>query len=121
MNGKNYDYGTIMMPVQNQNLNASNLYTTLQTLANESHVHIDAVATGLTQGIDLGSRNFSALTKPKIALLVGDGITSYDAGEIWHLFDQRYDITVTKLDTKSMNRADLSRYNVVIMPNSWSG
>ncbi len=121
MNGKQYDYGTIMIPVQNQKLNASSLYSTLEKLAKESHVHIDAVSTGLTKGIDLGSRNFRALTKPKIALLVGDGITSYDAGEIWHLFDQRYDITVTKLDTKSVNRADLSRYNVIIMPNSWSG
>jgi len=50
--------------------------------------------------------------------LVGDGITSYDAGEIWHLFDTRYDITVTKLDTKTIANADLSRYNTIIVANS---
>ncbi|MEZ4795982.1 MAG: M14 family metallopeptidase [Flavobacteriaceae bacterium] len=117
MNGVNYDYGTIMIPVQNQNKNASELHKYLTKLAQESHVTINAVSTGLTQGIDLGSNQFRALTAPKIALLVGEGISSYDAGEIWHLFDTRYDITVTKLDTKTIGWADLSRYNTIIVPS----
>jgi hypothetical protein len=117
LNGVDYDYGTIMIPVQNQKLNASDLHTYLTKLAKESHVSINAVGTGLTQGIDLGSNQFKALTAPKIALLVGEGISSYDAGEIWHLFDTRYDITVTKLDTKSISYADLNRYNTIIVPS----
>ena len=121
MNNKDYDYGTILIPVQNQKLNTNDLHQFLSGLAKDNHVQIDAVSTGLTEGIDLGSRNFAALTQPKIALIVGDGIASYDAGEIWHLFDTRYDITVTKLDTKSIRRADLSRYNTIIVPNTWGG
>jgi len=117
LNGISYDYGTIMIPVQNQKMNGSELHTYLTTLAKESHVTLNAVNTGLTQGIDLGSNQFRALTAPKIALLVGDGISSYDAGEIWHLFDTRYDITVTKLDTKNIGWADLSRYNAIIVPS----
>ncbi len=117
LNGISYDYGTIMIPVQNQKMNASELHTYLIKLAKESHVTLNAVNTGLTQGIDLGSNQFRALTAPKIALLVGDGISSYDAGEIWHLFDTRYDITVTKLDTKNIGWADLSRYNTIIVPS----
>lgn len=117
LNGISYDYGTIMIPVQNQKMNGSELHTYLTTLAKESHVTLNAVNTGLTQGIDLGSNQFRALTAPKIALLVGDGISSYDAGEIWHLFDTRYDITVTKLDTKNIGWADLSRYNTIIVPS----
>lgn len=117
MNGKNYDYGTIMIPIQNQKMNATDLYNYLNELAEDSHVQIDAVNTGLTEGIDLGSRNFKTLVKPEIALLVGEGITSYDAGEIWHLLDTRYDMQVTKLDTKNIGRADLSRYNTIIIPN----
>ena len=117
LNGVDYDYGTILIPVQNQKLNASDLYSYLNELAKESHVTINAVGTGLTQGIDLGSNQFRALETPKIALLVGDGISSYDAGEMWHLFDTRYDITVTKLDTKNLGRADLSRYNTIIAPS----
>ena len=57
-NGKNYDYGTIMIPVQNQKKSAETIYTLVSNLAKETGVNIDAAATGLTEGIDLGSRNF---------------------------------------------------------------
>ncbi|WP_299118027.1 M14 family zinc carboxypeptidase [uncultured Winogradskyella sp.] len=116
-NGKSYDYGTLMIPVQNQKLSESQLHTFLDKLAQESHLTLDAVSTGLNDGIDLGSNNFRPLEVPKIALLVGDGMTSYDAGEIWHLLDTRYDIPVTKLDTKNFSRANISRYNTIIMVN----
>ncbi len=122
LNGKQYDYGTIMVPAQNQKLNSDQLHSFLNDLAKETHVQFDAVGTGLTpQGIDLGSSNFRALVFPKIALLVGEGISSYDAGEIWHLFDQRFNITVTKLNADNVGRADLSKYTTIIVPNSWSG
>ncbi len=117
LNDVNYDYGTILIPVQNQSLNSDALYNFLDKAAKESHVIVNAAKTGLTQGIDLGSRNFKTIEKPEIALLVGSGIRSYDAGEIWHLLDTRYDITVTKLDTDRIKRVDLSRYNTIIIPN----
>jgi len=120
-NGKSYDYGTIMVPAKKQEFTPSEVYSFLNDKAKESHIKINAVSTGLNEGIDLGSRNFRNLELPKIALLVGEGITSYDAGEIWHLFDTRYDIVATKLDTKNFSRADLSRYNTIIMVNSRGG
>jgi hypothetical protein len=119
-NGKSYDYGTILIPARNQDLTTSELYTFLNDLAQESYIKIDAVSTGLNDGIDLGSNNFRSVALPKIALLVGDGMGPYDAGEIWHLLDTRYDIIATKLDTERFNRADLSRYNTIIMVSSSS-
>ena len=47
LNGKQYDYGTILIPVQNQSINATNLNILLTKLAKESHVQIDAVFNGL--------------------------------------------------------------------------
>ena len=117
-NGKNYDYGTIMIPAQNQKKSADDIYTLLSNIAKETGVNIDAANTGLTKGIDLGSSNFKTLKKPEIAVLVGDGINSYDAGEIWHVLDTRYDIPITKLSTRNLNRADLSKYTTIIMPNT---
>jgi hypothetical protein len=122
LGGNQYDYGTILIPVQNQTKNTDELFAFLNTVARESHLQINGVTTGLTpNGIDLGSNEFKALKQPKIALIVGNGISSYDAGEIWHLFDQRYDITITKLDTDYLNRVDLSRYNTIILPNGSAG
>lgn len=121
LNGKEYDYGTIMVPVQNQKLGADELYEFLQTVASESKIQIDAVGTGLTKGIDLGSNDFDPVKKQKVALLVGDGVRSYDAGEIWHLFDTRYDIQITKIDTRYFDQVDLSSYTDLIIPSGWGG
>lgn len=115
--GKDYDYGTIMIPVQNQKLNKTALYNFLKKTADVSHIDITAVSTGLTTGIDLGSNDFEALKNQKVALIVGNGITSYDAGEIWHLFDQQYNMQISKLDTDNLNRTDLDRYTAIILPD----
>ena len=69
MNGKDYDYGTILIPVQNQNKTADELHSFLQTIAKDAHINIDAVGTGLTEGIDLGSSQFRALKQPKVAMI----------------------------------------------------
>ena len=116
--GNSYDYGTIQIPVQNQKLDSQELYDFLKTVANESHLEINGVSTGLNDGIDLGSNNFKNISLPKVAMLVGNGVNVSDPGEIWHLFDQRYDMHVTKLDMIYFNLIDISKYTVIIAPNS---
>ena len=116
--GNSYDYGTIFIPIQNQELNAAELFQFLNTVAAESHVQIAGVTTGLNDGIDLGSNNFSSITKPKVAMIVGDGVTGNDSGEIWHLFDQRFDMHLTRLDTRDFNRMDIAKYTHIVIPSS---
>ncbi|WP_439127761.1 M14 family metallopeptidase [Polaribacter sp.] len=118
--GKDYDYGTIFIPVQNQELNANDLFQFLKETANESHLTINGVNTGLNEGIDLGSNNFSPITKPKVAMLVGDGIAGNDSGEIWHMLDQRFDMTLTRLDTRYFSRVNLQKYTAIIVPSSYN-
>ena len=119
LEGIKYDYGTILIPVQNQKLNTKELFKFINKLVEENKVRINSVSTGLAKGIDLGSRNFKLVGPQKVALLVGQGITPYDAGEIWHLFDQRYDMLITKLDTRDFRKKDLSKYTDIIIPNNW--
>lgn len=121
LDGKKYDYGTIFVPVQNQSKSPKEISDLLYNLylKNKGIYFTPPVKTGLTEGIDLGSRQFRALTLPKVALLIGDGVNPYDAGEIWHLLDQRYDMVVTKIDVNDINRKDLSRYNTIIVPATY--
>ncbi|MAZ73017.1 MAG: zinc carboxypeptidase [Flavobacteriaceae bacterium] len=119
MENKEFDYGTIMIPVQNQKLQGEELNQFLTKVSQETGVTITAVPTGLTQGIDLGSGQFRAIENPKVAILVGDGVNPYDAGEIWHLFDTRYNMLITKLDTKNFRRMDLNKYTDIILPATW--
>jgi hypothetical protein len=118
LEGKQYDYGTILIPVTNQDLNADELYEFLKGVAGESMLNITAVSTGLTKGIDLGSNDFDPVKKQKVAILVGSGIRSYDAGEIWHLFDTRYNMQLTKLDMAYLGNVDLSKYTDLIIPST---
>ncbi len=119
LEGKRYDYGTIMIPVQNQKLNSEELYSFLNKVANDAQIQITAVGSGLANGIDLGSNDFDPIKKQKVAILVGDNIRPYDAGEIWHLFDVRYNIKLTKLDLNYFNSVDLSGYTDIIIPSSF--
>lgn len=118
INGKGFKEGTIMIPVQNQPFNANAMYNLMQQLAKETGVAIYDMDSGLSPvGIDLGSSDFVPLQQPKVLLLVGDGVTSYDAGEVWHQLDQRYEIPVSMIETTELSNANLDRYNVIIMPN----
>lgn len=120
ISGKSYDYGTFMIPVKNQTVSETELYQLLQEGAARTHTTIYSSNTGNAEGIDLGSRDFTTVKAPKIALLVGDGVRSYDAGEIWHLLDTRHEIAISKIDLRNLGRVELSRYTHFILP-SFSG
>ncbi len=114
---KSFDYGAIQIPVgNNQRRTSSEIFDLVEKVASKNQLNIYAVKTGLTpMGSDLGSGDFEVLEKPEVLLLVGSGVNSYDAGEVWHLLDQRYDMPITKMDVSRFSQADLSRYNVIVM------
>ncbi|MEM8526266.1 MAG: M14 family metallopeptidase [Bacteroidota bacterium] len=120
LNSKNYDYGTVIIPIQNQNLSADNIYNLMKIIAEETGVRITGVGTGLTPtGIDLGSPNFQKISNPQVLMLVGDGVNPYDAGEVWHLLDQRYDMAISMAETRDLGSIDLARYNVIVMVDGY--
>ena len=115
--GREYDYGTYMIPVQSQELNSDEIYELLNEVSKEYNVNFESHSTGITDGIDFGSNNFIIVKQPKIGLIVGDGVRSYDAGEIWHLLDVRYDIPISKLDIGNLRYMDLNKYSHIILPD----
>jgi len=117
INGKEFDFGTYLIPVQNQSMNSEDIYNKLLEISNTYNINFESQATGITSGIDLGSDYFIIVNEPKIGLIVGDGVRSYDAGEIWHLLDTRYNIPITKLDVDDLRYMDLSKYSHIILPD----
>ena len=115
--GKEFDYGTYLIPVQNQIMNSEDIYNKLLEVSNKYNINFESQSTGITSGIDLGSDYFIIVNEPKIGLIVGDGVRSYDAGEIWHLLDTRYNIPITKLDIDDLDSIDLSKYSHIILPD----
>lgn len=117
INGKEFDFGTYLIPVQNQSMSSEDIYNKLLEISNTYNINFESQATGITSGIDLGSDYFMIVNEPKIGLIVGDGVRSYDAGEIWHLLDTRYNIPITKLDVDDLRYIELSKYSHIILPD----
>ncbi len=116
LQGKKYDMGTVMIPVQNQNASPAEIHGWVTAIVKELNVHIDAVSTGFTtDGIDLGSNNFLTLRQPKVMIVVGEGMGPNTAGEAWHLLDTRFDMAVSKVEADDIARSNLSRYNVIVL------
>lgn len=112
---KNFDYGTIMIPLGIQDDEAK-VHELVKTISQEDGIKVYGLTTGLsTKGTDLGSNNFRNLEKPSVAIIGGSGTNSSEVGEAWHLFDQRYHMPLTILDKRDVRGADLDRYNVLIM------
>jgi hypothetical protein len=48
-------------------------------------------------------------------MITGTGVNPLDAGEFWHLMDQRMNIPVTHLEPAMFNRADISKYTTLVL------
>ena len=93
----------------------------LEQWGRDCGIQVFELSTGLTpSGSDLGSRDFYPLTLPRILLVAGEGIRAYDAGEIWHLLDQRYHIPVTIVSPQAMANTDLGKYTSIVLPSGTS-
>ncbi len=118
VNGKpmSFNYGTLMIPISLQKKNSEEVFELLQKAQQKFKVPMYAVSSGLNmKGIDLGSRFVRSITKPKAAMLIGSGVRSYEAGEIWHLLDTRVHMPITKIPMRNLNRANLDKYNTLVM------
>lgn len=115
--GKKFDRGSILIPIDNQDRTPDQIEVLIKEVAEKDGVDVYALSTGLDyRGVSLGSSSFYVLRKPEIAILVEGGISPTDAGELWHLFDTRYQIPVTLLPISVFNTASISRYNTIIIP-----
>jgi hypothetical protein len=117
-----FDRGVLMIPVANQEMDAGELNELVNDIQRETGVAFHPLNSGNVRRGDpmLGSRSaYETLRKPEIALIVGDGTSSLDAGEVWHLLDQRFGIPVTKLPTEDVARANLDRYNTIVLVNGY--
>ncbi|WP_431122388.1 M14 family zinc carboxypeptidase [Flagellimonas flava] len=111
-----FNYGALVVAVSLQKKDSDEVYKLIQQAQKKFQVPIYTAATGYNAaGIDLGSRYVEPITQPKAALLIGDGVRSYDAGEVWHLLDTRVHMPITKIPMRNFGGANLDKYNTLVM------
>lgn len=111
--GQTFEYGSILVPVQNQDHEV--IESVLASAVERDGVSVTPIPTGSTGMVNLGSANFQLITMPRVGLLVGDGVTVSTSGEVWHLMDTRYEIPVTRLDGRKFSSYNLDDYNVLVL------
>ncbi|MBZ9728767.1 M14 family metallopeptidase [Salegentibacter sp. JZCK2] len=113
---KEIGYGSILVPVAMQKMTGEELHSLMNELANKHQVAVESVSGGLSSsGIDLGSRNFVKVEIPQPLMLIGEGISQYEAGEVWHLLDSKLNMPLPKVDILDFRRVNLDKYNELIM------
>ncbi len=113
---REFSRGTMVIPVAAQKKSGQELHDRLRAAAARHGVDVYSFASGLSaEGIDLGSPNLRLVEKPKVLLAIGQGISAYEAGELWHLFDTHVAMPISKVDLRRLGRTDLDRYNTIVM------
>ncbi|HBS11449.1 MAG TPA: zinc carboxypeptidase [Flavobacteriaceae bacterium] len=111
-----FDRGALLIPVGIQKISKETLYEIVTTNCEKYNVQGFSVNTGFTiKGTGLGSRSFKMLQKPRAMMLVEGDVSSYEAGEVWYLFDQRMQMPLSKVPERLFSSVDLSKYNVIIL------
>jgi hypothetical protein len=113
---RNFNYGSLLVPVSMQSKSSDEVYARVQAVTAKYGLRTYSMESGnANSGSDPGSSKMAVLTKPSIALLTGPGANATDAGEVWHLLDQRMNIPASHLEQSVFNRAELNKYNTIIM------
>ena len=117
--GLNFKAGTLIV-MRGENNKISNFDETIIKIANKVQKKLSAISTGFVDsGSDLGSTNVAIIQKKKVAILSGEGTSSLGFGEIWHFFETQVKYPVTILNTEYFKRVDLSKFDVLVLPNGY--
>ena len=90
----------------------------LARIAELDGVDVLPISSGLTPaGIDLGSPRMERLRPIRAAMLVGRGVSGYEAGEVWHLLDTRVELPLSMIERERFSSVDLDDYTHLILVN----
>jgi hypothetical protein len=113
--GRDWPRGTMVARVSR---NPETLHDAIARLAPLTGVDVTAVNSGFneTGETGIGSENVVALKRPQIIVAADDAVSQTSYGAIWHLFN-RFGVEFTPMTIANIKRAELDRYNVIVLPD----
>ncbi len=109
---KQFAQGTIIVRLRDQDT----VDAFQRAVSQVPSVSVTALASGLTaDGPDLGSRDMKGIYPVRLALIVGEEVSTSEAGSLWHFIDSQIGAPVTLLDATHAIDADLSDYTHILM------
>ncbi|MBR9914566.1 MAG: zinc carboxypeptidase [Algicola sp.] len=117
--GKTFNRGSLII-VRGDNKATEKFDDLVIKIADENQRVLTALSSGFsTSGPDFGSPDIKLVNPPKIAMLSGNYTSPNNYGELWHFFEQQLHYPVTSVNTENLNSTQLSKYNVLILPNGY--
>lgn len=114
--GKNFERGTLIV-IKTSN-SSSNWLKIVNEGATKFNIQPQEVSSGfMDKGADFGSPDIEMIKSKKIAMLTGEQVSSLNAGEVWHFFDQVLDYPISLLNANEISRISLKEYDVLIIPD----
>jgi len=114
---RKFPAGSLIVKVKD---NPDDLHARLGKVAAEHGVDVYPTNEAwITEGVNFGSNWVSYLEPPKIALAWNDPVSTLSAGWTRYVLEQQYGLHVTLLHASRLGGSDLSKYNVLILPDSF--
>ncbi len=112
--GVTYPAGTLILDVVD---NPPDLFASVSNLAGETGANVVALNDSwVTDGPSLGSAKVVRHNAPKVALAWDEPTTAYSAGNTKFVIERQLDYPVTPIRVDRLRTANLSRYQVLILP-----
>lgn len=114
--GRQFAAGSFVLPRQG---NPNDLAEILTALSAQTGAIIEPLANSwIKQGPSIGSDNFKPIHAPNIALLWDEPSSVLSAGSTRYIIEQEFHYPVTAIRPAQLRTADLTRYQVLILPAS---
>jgi hypothetical protein len=117
--GRAFPSGTLIVMVKQ---NGGGVHEKVLRCVELSGAEVVATNSGwVDEGIDFGSDNVSVIRKPAIALLWDSPTSSISAGQARFVLERQYGYPVTAIRVSVLPAADLSKFQVIIIPGTGGG
>lgn len=118
--GRNWAAGTLLARTHR---NPETLHTRIAELAQETGARVFAVNSAFSEEGDtgIGSSAVISLKEPRVLVVWDDATSSLSYGAMWYSFERYYGLNFTPVTLSGLRAADLSKYNVIILPDGNGG
>ncbi|MDX2266768.1 MAG: peptidase M14, partial [Bryobacter sp.] len=117
--GRKYPNGTLILQVLE---NPESVHETVAKLAASSGAEVVATnSSWVDEGPNYGSNNVVTLKQPRIAIVWDSAVSGGSAGAAAYVIERQYGYPVTRVRSRSLGFADLTKFNVIVVPEASSG
>ena len=116
--GQSFERGTVVVHFDDNKAMGNKFHEKIKRLIDEEKVPLVQLSTGFSDaGPDLGSGKMRLMKKPKVLLLMGDGVSAYSFGTNRHFFESELNHGVTIIKKDQLNSVKLEKFTTLVLPD----